>query len=478
MKAQAFINQGTAWMLLGGFSIVWVILGYVWSRNIKSTDDYLFAGRNVGLALSTATLLASWVTGNTTLAAPEMTYTLGFWGMIGYSLAGFGLVFFAPIALRIRKLSPQGNTSGEFIRTRYDKKTWIMFMIISTAYTIGWLITQGMGAGLLLQALAGIDYRVGMVVIITICTIYTLLGGMKAVIGTDFIQSLLIMGTLVIVAFIGINKFGYNNIYTGVMANAPEKFNILLPAGLMYAWNTGIFSMGEIFHSNLWWSRTYATREDIISKSFVISGLSFATVPLVTGVIALIAIAQNFEIPQVNMIFPIVAGKLLGKAGAILVFIIVFSSLASTIDSLLAATANLIVVDIYKNIINPKADDRKMQQAGKYIIIGLGVLTIILSWNYVTSMYGLLMFTGAMVASTIWPIIGGVYWEYANKDGAFAAMLIGSIVGLASYFIIAPYSAALIGAVVSAIVMVVWTKVKPQKFDWNKLRTQERLREV
>ena len=135
--------------------------------------------------------MASWVTGNTTLLAPEFGYKTGLWGMFSYALAGLGLILFAPLASRIKQLMPNGRTSGDFIRLRYGRLAWWVFMLITAIYTLGFLMTQAMGAGLLLQALSGFDYHVGMVVVIGVATVYTLFGGMRAVIGTDFIQSLL-----------------------------------------------------------------------------------------------------------------------------------------------------------------------------------------------------------------------------------------------------------------------------------------------
>ena len=70
-----FLQPGIAWALVVLFSVLWVALGIAWGRRGQgNADDYMLAGRNIGLALSTATLMASWVTGNTTLLAPEFGY--------------------------------------------------------------------------------------------------------------------------------------------------------------------------------------------------------------------------------------------------------------------------------------------------------------------------------------------------------------------------------------------------------------------
>lgn len=470
---EPFLSPGLAWLLLGGFAVLWIGLGIFWSRKVPGTRQYLFAGRNVGFALVTATLMATWVTGNTVLAAPEQAYLLGLWGMIGYAFAGFGLLLFAPLSVRIRKLMPNGFTSGDFIRLRYGRPAWAIFLVISSTYFLGWLITQGMGAGILLQALSGFDYRVGMLVVVVVTTIYTLLGGMKAVVGMDFIQCLLIMIGLVVVAALVYSTYGIEQIYTGLRASEVNPLNLLLPAGLLYAWNTGLMSMGEVFHSNVWWMRAYSARPTVNFRGFLVSGVIWMTVPLTTGAIALAALALpgEFEVPQVNMVFPVVAASLLGTLGAVLVFIVVFAALASTLSGLLTATATLLTQDIYRQFINPRATDEQLRRTARYLIGGLAALTILLSWNYITTMYGLLLLTGALVGSTVWPVLCGLYWTKANRSAAFAAMLFGSGAGLAFYFAVSSFAASLIGFIVSALTMVVWTKVQPQQFDWEKLRT-------
>ena len=288
-----FLEPGIAWALVVLFSVLWVALGIAWGRRGQgNADDYMLAGRNIGLALSTATLMASWVTGNTTLLAPEFGYKTGLWGMFSYALAGLGLILFAPLASRIKQLMPNGRTSGDFIRLRYGRLAWWVFMLITAIYTLGFLMTQAMGAGLLLQALSGFDYHVGMVVVIGVATVYTLFGGMRAVIGTDFIQSLLIMVLLAVVAVLAFRQFPMPEVHVSLLARHPDRLDLLLPAGLLIAWNSALFSMGEVFHNNIWWSRVFASRRSVVMTSFVLGGIAWMSVPMVTGSIGLVALAR------------------------------------------------------------------------------------------------------------------------------------------------------------------------------------------
>ncbi|QPN62279.1 urea transporter [Synechococcus sp. CBW1004] len=465
------LSPGIAWALVVVFAVLWIALGVAWGRGGKGdADDYMLAGRNIGLALSTATLMASWVTGNTTLLAPEFGYRNGLWGMFSYALAGLGLILFAPLAIRIKRLMPHGRTSGDFIRLRYGRAAWWVFMAITAVYTLGFLMTQAMGAGILLEALSGFDYRLGMVVVIGVSTVYTLYGGMRAVVGTDFIQSLLIMGLLVVVAVLAFQRFPLELVHSSLSASHPDRLNLLLPAGLLIAWNSALFSMGEVFHNNIWWSRVFSSRASVVVNAFVLGGLAWMTVPIVTGSLGLVALAQNLALPQVNMVFPVMASQLLGAGGAALVFVVVFASLTSTLDSLLASTADLVAEDVVFKLLNPQLSDAQLRQATKLVVVGLGLLTLVLSWPRLDSLASVLFFTGALVASTVWPVAYGLYWSQANRHAAIAAMLAGSAVGLVAYVQIAPYCAALFSTAVSALVMAVGSSLRPERFQWHLLR--------
>ena len=467
----AILDENTGWLILALFSLLWVFLGWFWGRNAKQLDDFMLAGRNVGLSLAIATAMATWVTSNTTMAAPQLALQLGIWGMVGYALGSIGLFMFAPLAKRIRQLMPHGYTSGDFVRLRYGKTAWRIFLVISLFYGFGWLISLGMAGGVLINALTGIPYVYGMSVILSICMIYTLLGGLRAVIGTDFIQTILIVVGLIVLAYLAIDKVGFEAIHAGVSEQRPELLNLLMPAAIMFLFNNLLFGVGEIFHSNVWWSRAFAFRQGVGFKAYAIAGAMWLPIPIVAGFIALAAPALQLNIPAADMVGPMVAAKLLGVGGAILVFIIVFSALASSLDSLLAATSDLITQDIYRQHFRPQASNQELRKAAKNTIVILAFVTWLLCLPRLTTLAELLYFTGAFVASTIWPIVAGLYWQKTNRTGVALAMFLGTLIGLYSYFAIGFYVAALIGAAVSMVIVIVSTCLWPQSFDWQDLQS-------
>src|SRR5690554_1914654 len=318
------IAPSTGWIILAILSVLWVSLGIYWGRNAKNIEGHMLAGRNVGLALGMATVMATWVTSNTTMLAPQFVLEMGVWGMLAYSTAAIGLVLFAPLAQRIRKLMPKGYTSGDFIRLRYGKGAWYLFLFISIFYSLIWVISMGMAGGILMNSIAGIPYAVGTTVILAVCVGYTVLGGLYAVIGTDFIQSSLIMIGIVIVGFGVYQILDFDVIYMDLETHKPMLINVLFPAALMSVFNNLLFSVGEVFHSNVWWSRTFAMRGGVGKKAYLLAGIAWLPIPIAAGFIALASGSLGINLVRPDMVGPMVASEILGTVGAIIVFIVLF----------------------------------------------------------------------------------------------------------------------------------------------------------
>jgi Na+/proline symporter len=467
------LTPATALGILLVFGLAWIGFGYLLGRRNRNLEDYMLAGRNVGLALATATAMATWVTSNTTMTAPQLTYQLGVWGMLGYALGAVGLLLFAPLATRIKAILPHGFTSGDFIRRRYGTLSWRIFLLISLCYAIGWLISLGMAGGILVNALSGLNYHVGMSVILLVCVSYTLLGGLRAVIATDFIQTIIIIAGVITIAVLVLSEVGLERIHENLESEHPQLLNLLFPAALMFLFNNLLFGVGEIFHSNVWWSRAFAFRQHVGARAYVLAGLCWLPVPIVAGFIALAAPTLGLLVPSADMVGPLVAGSILGSAGAAIIFIVVFSALASSLDSLLAATADLITQDIYRGHICPQATDADCLTASRTIIVGLGVLAWLLCLPRIATLASLLYFTGAFVASTIWPIVFGLYYEWPGNRAAALAMTAGTVLGLLAYFLIGFYVAALVSCAVSLLVMLGARKITDIPFNFASLANRE-----
>ncbi|RUO25966.1 urea transporter [Aliidiomarina minuta] len=467
------IDAKVGFAIVAVFGLAWIAFGWYLGRKNVTHEDFALAGRNVGFAFASATAMATWVTSNTTLVAPELTYQFGIWGMIGYSFAALGLILFAPLSARIKKLLPNGYTSGDFIRLRYGRPAWYVFILISAVYAMGWLVSLGMAGGILLQALSGLNYHIGMSAILLICVVYTLFGGLRAVIATDFIQALIIITGVVLVAFLLLTNIGMDEIHANLSDNHPRLLDVLFPAAIMFLFNNIFFGLGEIFHSNVWWSRALAFKQKVAYRAFITGGLLWLPIPIVTGFVALAAPQLGIFPASPDMVGPTVAAAVLGTGGAVIVFIVVFSALASSLDSVLAATSDLVTRDIYHKRLRPNANDKQLFRVNRYVIALLGIVTWLLCLPQIATLGALLNFTGAFVASTIWPVVVGLYNPKLTGRYAAAAMAIGTLSGLISYFAIGFYVAALTACLVSGLITLTGLLRSRQTFDWEQLNEKE-----
>lgn len=469
------LDPGFGMILLAFFGLLWVGLGMWWGRRAKDSEGFMLAGRNVGLAMGTATAMATWITSNTTMMAPVFALKQGVWGLLAYSTASFGLFLFAPMAMRIHRLLPNGYTSGDFFRIRFGKCAWILFLGISLFYSLAWMVTMVIAGGELVFALSGIDYVVGLTAILLVCVIYTLFGGLFAVIGTDFIQSVIILIGIVIIGTTVLTKTNIPEMAAHLKTEQPALIALYMPVALLAVFNNMFFGFGEVFHNNVWWSRAFAMKRRVAPKAFFLAGILWFPIPIAAGFIALSAGALDINIVNENMTGPLVASRIMGADGSaiiagILIFVVLFCSQASSIDSLLAATSDLLTRDGFQHMLcrGRSVSDVAMRRAGRCTVLGIGLLAWVLAlprWP----LQHVLFISGPLVASVIWPVIAGLYWQRVNRRFIVAAMALGSVSGLLAYFLIGWFTASLVSVFVSMLITIAGRFIAAERYDWNSL---------
>ncbi|MFC7339487.1 urea transporter [Haloferula chungangensis] len=469
MNLALSLTPQVGWVVVIGLGILWVALGLYWGRKAKDSEGFMLAGRNIGLALGSATAMATWVTSNTVMVAPKLAFTQGIWGMIGYSTAAFGLMLFAPLALRIRRLLPKGVTAGDFFRQRYGLAGWIIFFIITLVYSIAWLVTMAIAGGELLNVLSGIPYAQGMTLILAVCVLYTIFGGLYAVVGTDFIQSLIILIGIVVIGALVITQIDFADAHAQLSSVQPELLNHGMPVALLAFFNIMLFGFGEVFHNNVWWSRAFAMREKIAPKAFFLSGLIWFPIPIAAGFAALFAGPLGVNITDANQTGPAVAEHVmaqtaLGPYAGLIILIVLFCSIASSIDSLLAATSDLILNDFSRKIGRGKPSEKSFRRGATLVTIAVGCLAWALAlprWPLVDVLYS----SGPLVASLIWPVIAGLYWKKINRPLVLIGIMTGCTLGVIAYYHPAMgwYTASLVGAAISMVITISarWIAPKP-----------------
>lgn len=469
------------------FGAIWIGVGLHVARRVKGTDDYLVAGRNVGVALGSATILATWVTGNTILAAPESGYTFGVLGVLGYAVGGgIAVLAFAPLAKRLRKLLPAGRTVGDFFRLRYDRKNYALFLVMLIIWDLGWLLTQGMGAGLILESVFGLDFHVGLILTVTIVTIYVTIGGMVSVLGTDFMQTMLIMVVVFIFpawVYLSANPV---DVYEGMASLAPDSLSLSSADGLLFLAVIPLIYTGEVFMDNTFWQRAFALRPGIITRTFTFAGIGWVFVPIATGTLAWVAVGTDLSLPGgPSTVAPEVVAQYTGTIGSVIFLVLIWAALASTMSALLNAVSGIFMNDVYNNFVRPRASDRELLLMGRILTVVAAVITVIVAWPRPLTLLTLLILLGVINAAYIPPIVMGIFFKKTNPNGVFWGVVVGTVVGLFVFgrggfnllwvtwdiVEIPPWlggelQGAVVSFLISAAATVITTVLRPRDFDF------------
>lgn len=449
-------------------------LSWLISKKVKSADDFMFGTGKLGVAFGSASLLAFWITGNTVMAAPESAYNYGVIGAMAYGfLGGFAVVLFAPLAKRIHRVLPNSRTVGDYYSGRFDNKNYYLFLALSFFYTLMLLITQGVGGGNLLEQIFGIPYSFALVLTFVIVMIYAAMGGFNSVTGVAFIQVILIVLVVLVVPPVVYFKTGVSPVYEGMKNLDPEKLNIFNQGGLLFMFAGCIMGIGEVFMDNTFWQRAYAIRKDKVTSIFAISGIGWLFVPMAVGTLAFVALANGVTLDDlggnINQLAPYVAKIYGGNFVGYLFLVCVWSALASTIAGCLSSLSSMFVNDVYMRV-KPNATPKEMLKVARIVMLIVGVIALVASLPRIASMLSMLVFIGVVNAAYIFPITLGLFWKKLNVNAAFLSVICAIVIGYIAYFTVGSLQGCVVSAIVSLVVCLVGSWMKPANFDWELLK--------
>ncbi|MFM7329194.1 MAG: sodium:solute symporter family transporter, partial [Bacteroidota bacterium] len=206
------------------YLLVTILIGYLASRRVKTSGDFMLAGRSLPIMLSTAALFATWFGSETVFGASSQFLEGGLYAVIedpfgaALCLLLFGLVYARPL-YRMNLL-----TLGDFFKVRYGKRTEFIAAIFIVPSYLGYIAAQLVAMGLILNVVTGMDTWIGVTISAFVVTFYTYTGGMWAISITDFIQGILIVVGLAALAWVMSDKAGGTMAVLGQMREADLRF--------------------------------------------------------------------------------------------------------------------------------------------------------------------------------------------------------------------------------------------------------------
>ncbi len=406
------------------------LIGWISLKKTKDESDYWIAGGKLGWILGGATMSATHTSAGTFIGTMGVIYTVGWsfgWVVLSIPLAyWFMAAFLAPRFTRVKKL-----TLPSFIEARYESKTARgVAGIIILISTVVYIQAQIVAGGLVANIVFGISPTQGMLIFTVILLAYTMIGGMIAVVYTDFLQMVIMVLGVLITVPLGIRHLGgLANLLDYVQAINPITFTWEgMPMALLFTLGLAFFLGSVSTPEKL--TRLYAMRDMPTIRRGILFTVIFTTViNLLVFVIGLVSMSLFPLLPTGDLAMPIIAKAVLPTFIGTLMLAAITSAMMSTVDSLLLVAGSALSEDIYQNLIQPAASHRVRLKVARIGIFIVGVIPLILIISGVGKgeliQFIVVLFSALMAASFFVPVVGGVWWKRATKQGAIAAMLGG-----------------------------------------------------
>ncbi len=428
------------WIFIGAYFValfgvaIWVI-----RKKTENTEDYFLAGRNVGWFVVGASIFASNI-GSEHVVGLAGTGASNRMPMLIYELHAWLVVMLGWVFLPFYARSGV-FTMPEFLEKRFDSRSrWILSIFSLAAYVLTKISVTIYAGGVVVSSLLGIDFWTGALSTVVLTGIYTIFGGMRAVVYTEAVQAIILVlgaGTLTV---IGLNHVGG----WGELRNSldPGYFSMWRPASdPEFPWPS-LFITSTIVGIWYWCTDQYIVQRVLTAKNLkegrrgTIWGGFLKLLPvflfLIPGVIALV-LKQRGEISwdSPDQAFPVLMSNLLPSGLRGLVAAGLLAALMSSLASVFNSCATLFTVDIYKKL-KPDTPERKLVNIGRVatgVAVVLGILWIPIMANISGVLYEYLQKIQAYIAPPIAAVfLLGIFHKRINAQGAYVTLVAGLII--------------------------------------------------
>ena len=423
--------------LVIAYLLVTIAIGLAAARRVKNSADFAVAGRHLPLVMIVTTTFATWFGSETVLGIPAKFLASGLGGVVedpfgaGSCLILVGL-FFAGKLYRMNLL-----TISDYYRERYGRVVEVVCSLIIMLSYLGWVSAQVTALGLVFNVLSdgAISVPVGMVIGVVSILAYTLFGGMWSVAITDFIQMIILVGGLSILAVFASQQAGGADKVVALVASK-DLFRFLPEPNfrdIVFFFAAAITMMlGSIPQQDVFQRVMSANSVTAATRGPVIGGVCyilFAFVPMFLVASALIimperATALLADDPQ--KVLPTLVMERMPFVMQVLFFGALLSAIKSTASATLLAPSVTFVENIWRQF-RPHLSD---QQELRTMRITVLVFSALVLW-YAIRMQGSSIYemvSGAYQVTLVGafvPLLAGLYWPRATTQGAIFSIVLG-----------------------------------------------------
>jgi len=413
------------------YLVLTVLVGFWASRNVKNTGDYMLAGRSLPMMLSASALFATWFGSETVFGASSQFLQGGLYAVMedpfGASLCLFLLGFFF-----VRKLyGMQLLTLGDYFKVRYDRRTELIASIFLAPPYIGYIAAQLVAMGIVLNVVTQIPVWQGVVISSFIVTLYTYVGGMWAISITDFVQSVIIIVGMIVLAVVLANDAGGAGV---VLRSVPPNTYKFLPdwdlkeiVTYIGAWS--VLGLGSIPSQDVFQRAMSSSSARTAVWSCHIAGVLYLTVAMLPLFISLCIkhLYPDQITDDTQLALPSMVMLHTSMPIQILFFGALLSAILSTTSSAILAPAAICAENVAKPLSKHKFTDKQLLWITRLSVLIFSMLATIMACMR-SNIYELVGESSILsMVSLFIPLTLGLYWKRSSSAGALCSMVIGIV---------------------------------------------------
>lgn len=434
------------WIVIAGYFVLVFAVAFgaaaIARTTRKTAAGYFLAGRNVGWFIIGASLFAS------NIGSEHLVGLAGAGASSGVALGQYEIQaslvllllgwLFVPFYLRSNVY-----TMPEFLERRYSPAArWYLALISIVGYVLTKISVTIYAGGVVFKGLMGIDFWTGALIVVVATGIYTVFGGLRAVLYTDMLQAFVLIGGAAAVTFVGLQRVGGWEQMRAIAG--PDMMSMWKPmTDPSFPW-TGVL-LGAPIVGVWYWCTDQFIVQRVLSAANVDQarrGTVFAAylkvLPLflfvIPGVVAYCLVKQGaMELGRADEALPTMIRHLLPAGMRGLVIAGLLAALMSSLSSVFNSCSTLVTWDIYRKL-HPQASERRLVIVGQIATVAMvaaGLLWIPFMQYISGHLYQYLQSVQAYIAPPITAVfLLGLLWRRINQHGAITALIAGFCLGM------------------------------------------------
>lgn len=457
-----------------------IFIGIAFARRAnQNSDSYFLGGRTLGPWVTAMSAEASDMSGWLLMGLPGVAYWCGVadaaWTAIGLALGTY--INWLIVSKRLRRYSVRVNaiTLPEYFSNRFHEKSKIVMSIAAVFILIFFTVYASscfVACGKLFSTLFGLPYVPMMLVGAAFVLLYTLLGGFLAESASDFMQALVMITALSIIAVAGTAAaggldavldnarsipgfFSFFGIASPVTADGVQQVDaagqpLFGPAGeygllsivSMLAWGLGYFGMPQVLlrfmairkEGELTRSRRIATVWVLISLSVAVFIGLMGRALFPTGLLTSSSAENVFILLSTNLLPPLFAGFVM--AG-------ILAATISSSDSYLLIASSALAKNLYQGVVRKQAGDREVLVLTRITLLVIAAVAMCIALDENSIIFTIVSFAWAGFGATFGPLmLFSLFWKRVNRAGAIAGMTGGGVMVFVWKLLVRPLGGA------------------------------------